>query len=279
MVSDRFQLTVQQINKVNEFLEGEEGFKDWLAYVNAKVLEDEWRNIQTQYESYFKKYITQGSDVDVYRETKGEFERLLIGIWQCVEQKQSKAAYNLVNAVLGMFWELQFCSLLGRDGIAVYWFQKWEPLGTPRFGWGANIPTGGYSTPDVMFMADDKYWVFAEIKHVATVTGPSGEEGFMLRPTEYRRIQRLRKCSPPIPYWLVINNADRLSKWATVNDGQDWLVWNFDKRDRPAYSYKSHYGRATWVTDEQGMYFFPQKGFALLEDELKELGSAEESQS
>jgi hypothetical protein len=263
-------LDSRQIKQIGQLVaRGESDFEEWLAYVTTKVLGCERENIQQQYETYFKKFITGGVDVEVYQQVKGEFEKFLIGVWDCCRQGKAEAAANLVYAMLGMFWEWQFCNLLGEENILVYWFGKWEPLGTPRFATGIGIPNWGKATPDIMFIAN-KRWVFGEVKHVSPQEMPSGEEAFMLRPSEHQRIEALRKPKPTIPYWLIIHNSQR-GRWATVNERKDWLVLNFDKLVEAQFDKSSPYGRTTWVQGEAGVYFFPKSIFQSLDKALEEL--------
>ncbi|MCJ7575172.1 MAG: hypothetical protein MUO80_00540 [Dehalococcoidia bacterium] len=271
-----FQLTPAQIDKVSQLVaKGEKGFKEWLAHVNTKVLDDERMNIQKQYEDYFKGIITRGVDVEVYRQVKGEFEKLLMGIGECIDRHELMAAANLVGGMLGMFWELQFCRLLGKQGLLIYWFQKWEPLGTPRFGTGIDFVSWGIPTPDVMFFTDNNCWVFGEIKHVFSLDvgeefdGALGKEAYMLRPSEYRRIKRLKKKQPPIPYWLIIHQPERLGKWATVGELQDWIVGDTDDLGKAVLCNESPYGRTTWV-NERGAYHWAKEAFTPLKDKLEQ---------
>lgn len=278
------QLTAAQIDRVSQVIaKGEEGFRDWLTYANDELLKLEKQNIQKQYEGYFKKFITGGVDVQVYKDTRGEFEKFLMGIWECVYSHHYQAAENLAHAMLGMFWEFQFCRLSDEHNLFVYWFSKWEPLGTPRLGTGANIVEWGKPTPDVMFIAPHNKWIFGEIKHTFAIDvkgrfdGRLSDEAYMLRPSEHWRIKQLVKINPLIPFWLIIHQPEQLGRWGTESKAEDWVVADFSKLTKPEADIGSPYGRTTWV-QEHGAYYWAKSDFVPLIDALKELGNAEKSQ-
>lgn len=242
-------LTNDQINLIEQVITNRLGeaqpFDRFLRHINTVMLGAERTDMDSTKDWLFEhssKYPDQRVSFDAYNQVKGELQLSLELLLEAASKAKADVAIYLAVRLLGTYWERVFCRRFGivtkKQG-RIYRAQKWHPLGASGFAGGTDQIEGGRVTlPDAMLMFEGRL-VFAEIKNETLTTEKHASIGagyYGLPQTDWWRIKRLLRLSPPIPYWFIIHEHRRLGRWNVIDDLRDWLVGDFRALGEPVSS-------------------------------------------
>jgi hypothetical protein len=250
-----------------------DGFSDFLREINGSVLNWEQKEI-TEKISYFAQNIAGGESVDVMQEIMGRFQFLMTLASQVAQKGNARGLFRIQVTLQGSLWERNFCRehYFGTTKESyVHLPQKWHHIGASVWARGSNIPRQRISAPDVEFTSNGCL-IWGTIKHEMPTPkyfNPPGEGYFSLSESEYRAVNYFLNLHPPVPFWIIIHNAERLGKWKTRNEAMDWLAGDIRKMPNPIPKEHSTKGTARFGENKMITDFFWHKDwFTHLADAL-----------
>lgn len=239
---ERLPLNEDDIHTIASIIKEGRDFEQWLALVNKDAIVSERRDFKEQYE-WLKKKMLKGTEVKAYRELKGQFERFLMAILECIGNEA--VMFNLINGMRGYFWVWQFCRLLGLNWTyRCHWYEKHEPFGAASYGGGYESPVWRSPCPDISFRAggmapllydpDDRVLIeddetvrettiHAEIKHLSK----DYNGRYVIEDATLRKVQNYADHEPCILYWFIVHDYSELGAWTTELRPRDWYVADF----------------------------------------------------